>query len=364
VITFFAPFIAFFSAFFDIPFGGIYFMSIFQVKQRSKAFTLIELLVVIAIIAILIGLLLPAVQKVRAAAARIQCENNLKQIALAALNYESSYGCLPPGYIDPTNGSLGPSVVGTFCFLLPYIEQQAVYNQLNQADLVIPPTLPTPTNYWWNTSTSAAGTTVIKTYLCPSDIAGTTVPSVGYFVCLVWVPSAGQWTGYYFPDPPPANWGRTNYASNSGYFGNMPGNGGFVGPYFENSRTKIVQIGDGTSNTFSFGETLGGEDPPYVPSRDYVASWAGGFNMITFFGVQLPGGTWATYSSQHDGVINMAYCDGSVRPILKSIGQPSSYSYTIPFITGIEGNPQAYQFFVFASGMNDGQVYNANVIGQ
>src|SRR5437764_12278677 len=129
--------------------------------RRSRGFTLIELLVVIAIIGILIGLLVPAVQKVREAAARTQCENNLRQLGLGTHNMNDTYKYLPNadwGEFPPNNQFTDKSDVmrGTiFLHILPFIEQDPLYKQhLNR----------TPADQWGNDYTMA-----VKTYLCPSD---------------------------------------------------------------------------------------------------------------------------------------------------------------------------------------------------
>jgi prepilin-type N-terminal cleavage/methylation domain-containing protein len=138
-----------------------------RIARRSEhSFTLIELLVVIAIIAILLGLLLPAVQKVREAAALLSCKNNLKQIGLAMHSYHDSQGTFPPGYYDPTPwppGTQTPQGLdhgpgwGWGAFLLPYLEQGNLHKQINfNVDVGDP-------------SMAAVRSTVVKIFLCPSD---------------------------------------------------------------------------------------------------------------------------------------------------------------------------------------------------
>jgi len=351
--------------------------------SRRSGFTLIELLVVIAIIAILIGLLVPAVQKVRDAAARAQCENNLKQIGLAALNYESTYKRLPPGILVSPNSTdanggaynLPQPVAGPYTsvltFLLPYIEQGNIYSKLPQSLFQFG----TTTGAWaYNTPpfdfqagvTPKNGTGIIPaynntiaTYLCPSDNAQdiTISTSVGGVIDAVAIPYGGTFYCDYVYDLPNGfghELGASNYVANGGY---PPGTGNagktnadgvpydsMVGPYYVNSKTKIMAITDGTSNTLGFGETLGGNDV----SRDFRYSWGGAGMIYPVYGLSTFGSNnmhWWTFGSKHTGIANFAFCDGSVRSV--SANFPS-------------GSTTAFNY---AGGASDGRVYDYSQLG-
>jgi prepilin-type N-terminal cleavage/methylation domain-containing protein/prepilin-type processing-associated H-X9-DG protein len=330
---------------------------------KKRAFTLIELLVVIAIIAILIGLLLPAVQKVREAAARSQCQNNLKQIALAAMNYESANMRFPPGIVVSANSPSGGWTVappyagpyiGVLCFILPYIEQDNIYKLMNPNYFQLGSSLQawaygTPPFDYQSGVTPTNGTGIdpwannkIKTYLCPSDNMDTASVSGGV-IDAYWTETGSIWIDYVYDIPRFGHEiGRSNYIGCAGYLG-ADSSARYAGIYYRESQTKITDVTDGTSNTIAFGETLAGNGGVGAV-RDFVLGWPGAGDMPTAWGLPTDGNShWYQYSSKHTGVIQFAFADGSVRPITKT-GDRSS--------------------FIYASGMADGQVVNFSLLGQ
>ena len=267
---------------------------------RRSGFTLIELLVVIAIIAILIGLLLPAVQKVRAAAARLQCKNNLKQIGLALHNYHDRSNALPPGYLTglTTGGAEAGPGWGWAAFLLPDLEQDNLYRQIR-------------TNFAIGDAANAAPRTQsLKVYLCPADSQVGTFDVQGSNVAV----AHANYVGVF----------GTNEAEDN------PGAGN--GTFFRNSRVKFGDITDGLSNTYAVGErssdialaTWTGAIPgAEVPLRTNPSEAEGHFFLVLGRGDHLPNAPEShidDFYSRHPQGLNCLFADGSVHSINNGIG--------------------------------------------
>jgi prepilin-type N-terminal cleavage/methylation domain-containing protein/prepilin-type processing-associated H-X9-DG protein len=357
----------------------------FHRRQRLFGFTLIELLVVIAIIAILIGLLVPAVQKVREAAARAQCQNNLKQIALAAQNFHDTYKTLPPAvYVVPSSVQGGPTagpygdgnieqVLGPnwAVLILPYIEQGPLYNTISATitpwkQAVVADNYALVTNNNGQNWRNVRGA-VVPPYVCPSETNNTTL----------WNSNNGAGSG----------WARGNYGCNNGppttlnstANGASPRvqNAGWTGNYYPGGGVMCMNWGiklgalsaqDGTSNTIMFNEMrISQIDPVHDPRGvwafgQYGASIVGGCPQNDCWGPNDNAGNsddvlgctddtannmgcWnvgysqANARSAHTAGVNAAFADGSVHFIANSV------------------NLFTWQFMM---SRNDGQSYSYN----
>jgi prepilin-type N-terminal cleavage/methylation domain-containing protein len=322
-------------------------MSKLFVRPRWRGFTLIELLVVIAIIAILIGLLLPAVQKVREAAARAQCQNNIKQIDLGLVNMVDTYqGKLPPsigtyptevvsggGPNGTTVGFANNGEGGLLWHLLPWIEQQNLYKSawtmldpFNMVGVLTYSEYGSPTggeddDDWDTGATPYAQAQVVKIYRCPSD------PT-----------NQGQAQG-------PWRWSAASYATNGQVF---------VGNRWNSAYGRFpAGIADGTNNTIFFTEKEAVGDGNCPGSRcagyNYWADWGPdtGSTGLSVWGVQSwlaqPIGIGANYplispipgkacasapSSGHTGGIMVGMGDGSVHLVTQGVS-PASWWYAM-----------------------------------
>jgi prepilin-type N-terminal cleavage/methylation domain-containing protein len=307
-------------------------------QHQRRGFTLVELLVVIAIIAILIGLLIPAVQQVRAAAARVQCANNLKQIGLALHGYHDTYKRLPPGVARYGKGQPSNATYWSY-FILPYIEQNAIYQSIPlvqqpnwsqgnytvaaQAQLSILRCSASTDELTYRTS---SGGTIFNR--CPISYAAVTSGSLGN---------------------PSSLWGaaETIYNCDDGkyaYSGGFNNWGTFQGTrwrrdgaFYQNSMLTLLQVTSGTSNVVAIGERVRLITDPatYPQQNNEYGTWAMGTNWAQHFemgGLGTTGSpfnyncqakgscgnpdeaytTAGGFSSMHTGGVLFVYLDGHV----------------------------------------------------
>lgn len=248
-------------------------------RTERGGFTLIELLVVIAIIAVLVGLLLPAVQAAREAARRAQCTNNLKQIGLALQGYHDTHNTFPAGgwiavYNQPLTNNMN---IGWSAVILPWLEQNALYSEVNLS-------------YLYNAAVnSTAAYTVLQVYLCPSE------------------PRQTLWNKY--PGPPPDQFPSAD-ADYGGMYGPRALGSGFTnnppaGAMIFNQCFGLAQITDGSSQTIAVGE-----DPEAIN-----AMWISGHNLFDQsapINARPPSEHGEELTSQHPGGVNALFVDGSV----------------------------------------------------
>jgi len=262
-------------------------------RRTRRGFTLIELLVVIAIIAILIGLLLPAVQKIREAANRMKCANNLHQMVLGLHNYHDTNGSFPPAYQTGPGTSFQPGW-GWSTWILQFVEQDNKYRQLDPDHVLFglgsDPALPTP---------AQPGTQdKLSIFRCPSD------------------PAPDQ-------NSQRQNFAMSNYRAVAGpitypYFFENQDMGGVM---FENSAIRLTDITDGTSQTLCVGECIfdlkTGKRAciwPGMHGLDGGSVWISDVMWwVDEATAQVNGTAPQAFSSRHPGGAMFAFCDGSVR---------------------------------------------------
>ncbi len=311
-----------------------------KLHPRRKGFTLVELLVVIAIIGILVGLLLPAVQAAREAARRMQCSNNLKQIALSLHNYESANRSFPPGstiprlsgtYPPPSPGSNQSRSAGWTwsTAILPYIEQTALYNATAGRFGLMGQAVVDP-------ATQLLLRTKLGSFRCPSDTGPDTNDSPSEHHFRFGLEVGG--TAWYIDGStagPRVALSMSNYVGMHHHRGQEFANSAlvFTGAFGPNSRTRIADISDGTTNTICVGERAYRVNGVMMHAATWAGCAASGHDDCiddawgtarspinpTQTAIYNTFARQQALSSNHSGGVQVALFDGSVRFLSQNV---------------------------------------------
>jgi prepilin-type N-terminal cleavage/methylation domain-containing protein len=324
-------------------------------KCPRGGFTLLELLVVIAVIAILIALVLPAVQQAREAARWTQCKNNLKQLALAVHNFQQTHLRFPPGSVGmpPTSSmsSTACSNVGLLAFLLPYIDQGPLHDRIPPQLLNLDaPTIGVPCNSttvltsqtcvpaWWGSyaESYAVSQEKLAVFKCPSaDPESDTLGPFAFNHFKSPTSSLQTFTLDYASQPPSVrNIGRTNYCGVGGTLGEASNYTAQRGIFSSRSRNDFRMLKDGASHVLMIGEVIGHYNSPGFRKLgngtfERSLAWMGVGQLPTACGL-MPQPQLAHrcgFSSEHVGIVQFAMADGAVRPINVNIPNLTSYRY-------------------------------------
>lgn len=306
---------------------------------RRNAMTLAELLVAVAILTALMGLLLPAVQKVREAGNKVQCASHLRQLGLAAHHFHSDHQRLPPGYLGPSTArntdfpthTQEGQWVGHFPLLLPYLEQDAVFRQLQ---INFHPDTVTPLPWFWKPGPISyhdnyvAGRTRVSLFHCPSAPPYEPKPEAGpgrggtllglhVFNSRRMGVFTDAWKDDYVRSSAYRFLATTHYMGVAGCgVGDHPFYSRYEGIYTNRSRHTLGQLSarDGTSNTLLYGEACGTHWNSPPESTDIA--WMAGGGLGTYLGLQRARtASVITFSSWHVAGVPFCWADGSVRSV-------------------------------------------------
>jgi len=297
----------------------------FANRKQSRGVTILELVVVVSIIGMLVALLLPAVQSARDAARRLSCQNNLRNIGLAAVGFETTYQRFPPGYVGSKYNNLNDpncTWIGSLAYLLPFLEQGSVFKTIeSERDLGVDAILGTSelsVENWWNRNDACLDTSRYRfpMFECPSDSG---IGSEGVLATVHVMRTSGRMLiigRQELAFERTGKLGVSNYLGSSGFAGGTGNLFAMRGVFFNRSKTSNRDILDGTSNTLLYGEVTGAWNHLQKPMRKtHSFAWMGSGAIPLVRGLEVKKQFDAFGSMHSGGLVSFVFVDGSTRSL-------------------------------------------------